>query len=92
MKHTIGDVVVTDGKFGVVFVIRPSMITGKVNTMVYNNTTSQAIADWLTSPKALIQDAFPQMTPDEREFLLSGITPQEWQQHIATSEEDEDDG
>tara|TARA_R110002012_G_scaffold118979_1_gene267950 strand:- start:386 stop:556 length:171 start_codon:yes stop_codon:yes gene_type:complete len=27
---------------------------------------------------ALIQDAFPNLTPDEREFLKTGITPDEW--------------
>ena len=26
----------------------------------------------------LIQDAFPFLTPDEREFLMTGITPVEW--------------
>ena len=25
-----------------------------------------------------IQDAFPQLNPDEREFILNGITKQEW--------------
>lgn len=27
---------------------------------------------------ALIQDAFPFLSPDEREFLLTGITSSEW--------------
>lgn len=26
----------------------------------------------------LIQDAFPFLTPDEREFMMTGITPEEW--------------
>lgn len=25
-----------------------------------------------------IQDAFPSLAPEQREFLLSGITPEEW--------------
>ena len=27
---------------------------------------------------ALIQDAFPNLSVDEREFLLSGLTPDQW--------------
>lgn len=27
---------------------------------------------------ALIQHAFPNLSPDEREFLLNGTTPEEW--------------
>jgi hypothetical protein len=26
----------------------------------------------------LIQDAMPHLSPDEREFLMTGITPDEW--------------
>jgi len=26
----------------------------------------------------LIQDAMPQLTPDQREFIMSGILPDEW--------------
>jgi hypothetical protein len=25
-----------------------------------------------------VQDAFPQLDADQREFLISGITPEEW--------------
>ena len=26
----------------------------------------------------LIQEAFPHLTPDEREYVLTGLTPEEW--------------
>lgn len=26
----------------------------------------------------LIQNAFPELTPDQREFIMTGITPAEW--------------
>lgn len=29
---------------------------------------------------ALLQDAFPRLSDDEREFFKSGITPEEWQE------------
>ena len=30
----------------------------------------------------LLQDAFPNLTPAEREFIMTGITPAEWEQHM----------
>lgn len=37
-----------------------------------------------------VQDAFPHLSPPEREFILSGITPEEWQAEvIGAREEDE---
>ena len=35
----------------------------------------------------LIQSFFPHLSADDREFLMSGITPEEWEEHF--SEEDE---
>lgn len=29
---------------------------------------------------ALMQEAFPYLTPDEREFLMTGLTPEEWEE------------
>ena len=29
--------------------------------------------------KKLIQDVFPHLTPDEREFMITGWTPAEWE-------------
>jgi hypothetical protein len=26
----------------------------------------------------MIQDAFPHLTPSQREFILTGISPEEW--------------
>lgn len=37
---------------------------------------------------ALIQNAFPFLTPDQREFLMTGITPDEWDDLFS---EDSDD-
>lgn len=36
---------------------------------------------WLSltpSERPHIQDYFPELTPDQREFILTGITPEEW--------------
>ena len=38
----------------------------------------------------LIQNAFPNLSPDEREFLKTGITPEEWEQLYREDVEDKD--
>lgn len=57
-----------------------SVITGKINTMDIN-TGPEKVLEWLHMPyteRPLIQDYFPELNEDEREFLLNGITPEEW--------------
>jgi len=34
----------------------------------------------------LIQDIFPQLTPDEREFIMNGILPEEWDDIMVDNE------
>lgn len=43
---------------------------------------AKAWNEW-RSRGAYIQDAFWFMTPDEREFLISGLTPTEWDKMFA---------
>jgi len=40
---------------------------------------------------ALIQDAMPHLTSDQREFLITGITPEEWDAYFKGDIEDDDD-
>lgn len=35
-----------------------------------------------TTGKCLIQEAFPELSDDAREFIKSGITPEEWQKYM----------
>ena len=35
----------------------------------------------------LVQDAFPNLTPDEREFILTGLLPSEWEELLGKKEE-----
>lgn len=37
---------------------------------------------------AMIQNAFPEMSADDREFLLSGISPAGWKQMFADNPDD----
>lgn len=60
---------------GKVTVTRQSRISGKVNKRTVPATPAQFDA-W--NAGALVQDAFPDCTDEDREFILSGITPEEW--------------
>jgi len=56
-------------------ITKTSMMTGKINTMEIEVTQKQ-IEQWKNG--MLIQDAMPNLTPDEREFIMSGVTSSEW--------------
>lgn len=63
-------------------VSRKSQITGRHATMELPITMAQW-TEWMSSRRTrLIQDIFPQLTDEQREFLLTGITPEEWDKHI----------
>lgn len=68
-------------------VTRTSILTTKVNQMEIPVTQEQL--DEFHRSNKLIQDFFPDLTPDQREFILNGITPEEWEEAFP---EDEDDG
>ncbi len=57
-------------------VTRTSIISGKTRTVELPITEEQ-VKKWLGG--ALIQDAFPNLTPDEREFIKTGMTTKEWE-------------
>jgi len=54
---------------------RKSMVSGKVHAMDLDVTQDQ-IAAWNSG--MYIQDAMPQLNDEEREFMMTGITPEEW--------------
>lgn len=35
---------------------------------------------------ALVQVVFPEMSPDQREFLISGLTPEQWDNLVGAAE------
>ena len=56
-------------------ITRTSRLTGKTSVMDLKITQAQLDA-WVDG--MLIQDAMPQLPPEHREFLITGITPDEW--------------
>jgi hypothetical protein len=52
---------------------------------------AQKYAQWQAGALiGFVQDVFPHLSADDREFLLTGITPQEWQEAFGDEEDDDD--
>ena len=56
-------------------ITRTSPISGQTNTLEINVTPEQLTA-WRAGE--MIQLAMPNLTSDEREFIMTGITASEW--------------
>ena len=61
-------------------VFNESMLTGNKGSMDIDVTNEQ-IQRWVGGE--LIQNAMPNLTADEREFIMTGITPEEWDEAYA---------
>lgn len=57
-------------------ITRKSPFTSIVHSMEINVTEEQ-LRNWKAG--VVIQKAMPNVSPDEREFIMTGITPQEWE-------------
>ena len=67
---------------------RTSRISGITRTKDIDCTKEQYI-DWLSG--ANIQDAMPHLSDDDREFLLTGITKEEWDSMFGKGKGNEND-
>lgn len=58
---------------------RNSMLDGKLYSMEVN-TTKEKLDNWEANKERLplIQYYFPELSEDEREFVLTGINPEAW--------------
>ena len=57
------------------WISRTSLLSGKTRKMML----AAKVSEWLAFDQGtLIQKALPCLSPQEREFLLTGITPEEW--------------
>lgn len=85
-------VTLIQGPHQVVFVARTSQITNRLHTMPIAGVTIGELEDYFRgkTKSRLIQHVFPTLTPTEREFLMTGITQEEWDKYIAVSEEEEE--
>jgi|TARA_B100001094_G_scaffold130685_1_gene126511 hypothetical protein len=69
-------------------ITRQSILSKNISSMDIDVTHEQ-IAQWESG--VLIHQAMPHLCEDEREFIMTGITPDEWDTHMV-GEEDDDDG
>ena len=56
-------------------ITKTSILSGKTRTKEINVNQSQ-IDKWVAG--MFIQDAMPDVSVDEREFIMTGSTPEEW--------------
>ena len=70
---------------------RTSVVSGVTRTQDIP-VKQEELDSWANG--SLIQVAMPHLSADEREFIMTGITPSEWEENFGTSEEEEeeDDG
>ena len=71
-------------------VTKKSIISGKTNTMELDISQEQ-LDRWESVDKQLIQVAFPNLSSSEREFVMTGITPTEWNDTFGDGDEDDHD-
>ena len=60
---------------------RKSLLTGNVSTMDLPTTQEKLdifFDESQKQPRPLIQDLFSELSEDEREFIQTGATPEEW--------------
>lgn len=71
-------------------IIKQSSLTGKTHSKDIDVTQKQ-IDQWLDGMH--IQHAMPNLSPDDREFIMSGITSEEWNWYFKEYEffEEEDE-
>ena len=62
------------------------MFSGVERTLDLNITQSM-LADWESG--TLIQEAMPQLNADEREFIMTGVTPEEWSKEFGDEDSDQ---
>ena len=58
---------------------KTSPISGEKNAL-WIPVTDDQINQWQEGE--LIQDAMPELNDEQREFLMTGITPREWQEQF----------
>lgn len=68
-------------------ITRKSSFTGRVHTLEINVTQKQL--DNYYQKGMLIQNAFPDSTNAEREFIKSGVTQEEWDVVFPPDKEEE---
>jgi hypothetical protein len=66
-------------------ITKTSPFTDKLHTMEFSiyeqDEFELRLLSWRRGDK-LIQEAFPELSDDDREFIKTGITPEEWNKYM----------
>lgn len=65
-------------------ITKVSPFSGKLNTMDIPRLTPELLKKFEAPNRPNIQNLLPMLTADEREFLMTGITPQEWEETFSS--------
>ncbi len=68
-------------------ITRTSPLSGVINTIFINGLTQKMLDKW--DRGELLQAALASIPQELREFVITGITPQEWARLLPYEEEDE---
>lgn len=66
--------------------IRISPISGKKHAKTFDITPEQ-LHEWESSNRRKVQHIFPELPPEDREFIMTGITAEEWKELFGDSDE-----
>jgi len=64
---------------------RRSILTGVERELDIPAVTEERMKEWRPGEGQVgkpVQEVFPELTADQREFLLSGVTREEWDEHF----------
>lgn len=67
-------------------VIRESILSGKVHKREINITAREL--DRILSGAEHVQHVVPHLSADDREFIINGITPEEWDKYMGEEREE----
>ena len=70
-------------KGNIMQITKVSMFTKKEHTLDIPVTNEQ-LEKW--NKGMVIQEAMPHLTPDQREFLMTGVTKEEWAKYMPSEE------
>lgn len=72
-------------------ITKTSMISGRVNMLNIPSLSQEEFdkryAAW-ERKEYMIQEAFPMLSADQREFIMTGITPAEWDMYMKSDDEE----
>jgi hypothetical protein len=71
------------------WITRESPLSGRFVKMLIN-TSKEKVEAWDAMDnqrKPLIQNFFPELNKDEREFVLTGVSPHEWDELFGNEDE-----